>query len=322
MVINESFLKSFLIKNKINNPDFEKIDSDASFRKYFRIKNKNLLIMYAPKNRGESLESFKKINEILSSLNLSVSKIYDVDYQANLMLLEDFGDNIFSKKLNSKNEKYFYEEAVRLLSYIVNNSNSETIQLKPYSFEVLLNESYLFIEWYIKKHLCLNVDDFIKEEFSKILREIFNSLNIQQSTLVLRDFHVDNLFYLEKRAGLNQIGLIDYQDALLGSRVYDLTSLIEDVRRPITMDLKISLIKQFSKSIAVEMNKLENEISFYSIQRNLKIIGIFSRLKYRDNKENYIPLIKNSWNFINQHLEKPQYTKLKKWMDNILREKK
>ena len=318
MAIDENTIRSLLIRNKISNYKLEQIRSDASFREYYRVLDKNLLIMYAPKDKGESLVNFEKINKVLSSINLSVSKIYDADYQNDLLLIEDFGNDIFSTKLNHSNEKDLYEKAINLLSIIHNNSDSEVHNLKKYNFEILLNESQLFIEWYLEKHLKLNLNNSEKSEFQNILERQFNSLTLKQNSLVLRDFHVDNLIYLDDRDGINQLGLIDYQDALVGSSIYDFTSLIEDVRHPIQDDLKNSLVETFSKLISVDQNELKRGISFYSIQRNLKIVGIFSRLKYRDDKKNYFPMIEVAWGFIKNHLKNNEYKDLNNWINNIM----
>ena len=317
MAIDENSIRSLLIRNKISRYKLEQIKSDASFREYYRVLDKNLLIMYAPKDKGESLVNFERINKILSSINLSVSKIYDADYQNDLLLIEDFGNDIFSKKLNRSNEKNLYEKAIHLLSTIHNHSDLKVQNLKKYNFEILLHESELFIEWYLEKHLKLNLNNFEKNEFQNILEKHFNSLTLKQNNLVLRDFHVDNLIYLNDRDGIHQLGLIDYQDALIGSSVYDFVSLIEDVRHPIKNDLKNSLVEMYSKLISVDQNELKREISFYSIQRNLKIIGIFSRLKYRDDKKNYFPMIEVAWSFITGHLKNDEYKDLSNWINNI-----
>ena len=318
MAIDENTIRSLLIRNKISNYKLEQIRSDASFREYYRVLDKNLLIMYAPKDKGESLVNFEKINKVLSSINLSVSKIYDADYQNDLLLIEDFGNDIFSTKLNHNNEKNLYEKAINLLSIIHNNSDLEVQNLKKYNFEILLNESQLFIEWYLEKHLKLNLNNSEKNKFQNILERQFNSLTLKQNSLVLRDFHVDNLIYLDDRDGIDQLGLIDYQDALVGSNVYDFTSLIEDVRHPIQDDLKNSLVETYSKLISVDQNELKRGISFYSIQRNLKIVGIFSRLKYRDDKKNYFPMIEVAWGFIKNHLKNNECKDLNNWINNIM----
>ena len=204
---------------------------------------------------------------------------------------------------------------------IYNNlSKNEKIWVDSVYVSLSLEEkvSQLFIKWYLEKHLKLNLNNSEKNEFQNILERQFNSLTLKQNSIVLRDFHVDNLIYLDERDGINQLGLIDYQDALVGSSVYDFTSLIEDVRHPIQDDLKHSLVETYSKLISVDQNELKRGISFYSIQRNLKIIGIFSRLKYRDDKKNYFPMIEVAWGFIKNHLKNNEYKDLNNWINNIM----
>ena len=163
MAMNEISIRSFLLRNKISDYKLEQIKSDASFREYYRVENKNLLVMHAPREKGESLINFQKINKILSSINLSVSNIYDIDYKNNLMLIEDFGNDLFSKILNTNNERDLYQKSIELLSFIHNHSNLETSQVECYSFDILINESELFIEWYLEKHFKLNVSSSEKD---------------------------------------------------------------------------------------------------------------------------------------------------------------
>jgi hypothetical protein len=125
---------------------------------------------------------------------------------------------------------------------------------------------------------------------------------------------VDNLILLKNRKGINQVGVIDFQDALIGSNAYDLVSLLEDVRRPIKTTLKEKLIEEYIDLTGYDLRRLLQEMRYFSIQRNLKIIGIFSRLKYRDGKPQYMELINNAWNFIYSHLEDPSFIELKTWI--------
>ncbi len=144
--------------------------------------------------------------------------------------------------------------------------------------------------------------------------KIFKEIDSTNSSLVLRDYHVDNLILLKDRKGKKQVGVIDFQDAVIGSNSYDLVSLLEDVRRPITVELKEKLIEEYIHITRYDPKQLLKEMKFFSVQRNLKIIGIFSRLKYRDQKPKYMRLIKNAWNFIDLYLEDPSFKELKSWI--------
>ena len=195
---------------------------------------------------------------------------------------------------------------------LLTSSNKEEISY--YSIDTLLEESNLFCDWFMEKHckIALTIEEKLK--YQEILKKLFNRIDSTSSSLVLRDYHVDNLILLKDRKGINQVGVIDFQDAVIGSNIYDLVSLLEDVRRPITMELKEKLIEEYIYITKYDPKRLLQEMRFFFIQRNLKIIGIFSRLKYRDQKPKYMKLINNAWNFIYLHLEDPSFAELKSWI--------
>ena len=122
----------------------------------------------------------------------------------------------------------------------------------------------------------------------------------------------------KSKLGLKQVGILDFQDAVLGSSSYDLISIIEDVRRPISKNLKNILIKYFIDLTGYDPNQLEKELAFYSVQRNLKILGIFSRLNLRDNKSKYMRYNDNAWKYIKSNLNNPTMSDLKAWLKKIL----
>ncbi len=319
MDARKDLLSKFLKINNISSKDMHLIKSDASFRKYYRINENKFLIMDAPKKHGESVKSFQKIDKILINMGISAPTIHNIDEDNGFMLLEDFGDGKFSKILNNKNENELYRSAVKVLAHIYLESKKKKfnlVEISEYSIDLLLNESYLFCDWFMERHckIELTVDEKLK--YKKILEKIYNQIEFNLHSLVLRDYHVDNLILLKDRQGLNQVGVIDFQDAVTGSNAYDLVSLLEDVRRPIALELKNSLIKDYINTTGCDLKKLIKEMQFFSVQRNLKIIGIFSRLKYRDQKPQYMKLIKNAWNYIYLHLEDSKFKELKLWLSN------
>ena len=164
----------------------------------------------------------------------------------------------------------------------------------------------------------INITDTDIKNFKDIINKIFNNLDTKFEKLVLRDYHVDNLILQKSKLGLKQVGILDFQDAVLGSSSYDLISIIEDVRRPISKDLKNILIKYFIDSTGYHPNQLEKELAFYSVQRNLKILGIFSRLNLRDNKSKYMGYNDNAWKYVESNLNNPTMSDLKVWLKKIL----
>ena len=310
-------LNKFIKSNNILNNDMHLIETDASFRKYYRISGNNTLIMDAPHEKGESVKSFHLVDKILLEMGISAPAIHSIDENNGFILLEDLGDQIFSRILNDENEYALYQNAIGVLAHIYLESNEKKFNKKEipfYSIDKLLEESNLFCDWFMEKHCQIKLTNKEKLEYQKILKKIFKGIDSTNSSLVLRDYHVDNLILLKDRKGINQVGVIDFQDAVIGSNIYDLVSLLEDVRRPITVQLKEQLIEEYIYITNYDRKKLFKEMRFFSVQRNLKIIGIFSRLKYRDKKPKYMELINNAWNFINLHLEDPSFIELKSWI--------
>ena len=319
MVSRINQINDFLKSNKIETKNLIPIKNDASFRKYFRVDKK--ILMDADPNFGEDVSSFININHLLTDFRLNVPEIYSIDKENGFLLLEDLGENIFSKILNSENEEQLYKQAIEVLAEIYKKNLEEFSNfsfLEKYSIEKLQDESQLFIEWYLKKYLDIDITDTDIQDFKEIISKIFNALNTNFEKLVLRDYHVDNLILQNSKSGLKKVGILDFQDAVIGSSSYDLISIVEDVRRPISNDLKNKLIKYFIDLTGYEVNQLEKELAFYSVQRNLKILGIFSRLNLRDNKPRYMLYNDNAWKYIESNLDNPTMINLKIWLRKIL----
>ena len=133
--------------------------------------------------------------------------------------------------------------------------------------------------------------------------------------MCIRDsYHVDNLFYLSNQRSLKQVGLIDFQDAVIGSPIYDLVSLLEDVRRPIATNLKNELLEFYIKGVNINVQDVEREMKFFSIQRNLKILGIFCRLAIRDKKDSYLKYLPNTVKLLRKNLQDPFFINLVNWL--------
>ena len=297
--------------------ELHEIKNDASFRNYYRLLNRDLMIMDADPKKGESVFNFKKINKILKTLGFSVPEIVAVDEENGFMLIEDFGNRVFTKLLNSENEKDLLKRAIKVLLEInkkVSENKSIIKNIEKYSIEVLIQESNLFMLWYLQKHMKVEIDDRSMKDFSKILKNIFEKISPIENSLVLRDYHVDNLFYLNERDYVKSVGIIDFQDALCGSTSYDLISILEDVRRPISSELIREMINYYIEEAFENRERIYLETEFFSIQRNLKILGIFCRLNYRDNKNHYLSMLPRSLEFIQKHIKKEPYSELNKWM--------
>ena len=137
------------------------------------------------------------------------------------------------------------------------------------------------------------------KKFKKIIKELTLKLKLKDNIFVHRDFHVSNLMSVK-----NQIGLIDSQDALIGNKAYDLASLIDDVRLKTSYSFKEKIFKFYiKKQKNLDIKKFKNDFEILSVLRNLKIIGIFTRLALRDRKKNYLRFIPYTWQLINMRID-------------------
>ena len=283
----------------------KKIKGDASFRKFFRNKNKNFtsIIVFSKKEKLKNLLIYDAINKVLNKNNILAPKLYKENYNKNYLEIQDFGDETIYKILSKKNgNKFFYfKKIIKTLNQIqaIKNRNIKNFKKKnfiipKYDKEILVKEANLFNDWYVKKHLLKNDRVKFKKNFKKIIRKLTLKLKLKNNVFVHRDFHISNLMLVN-----NKIGVIDSQDALIGNKAYDLASLIDDVRLKTSESFKKKIYRLYiSKQKKSDKYKFKNDFQILSILRNLKIIGIFSRLAIRDNKKNYLKLIPYAWTLI------------------------
>ena len=185
-----------------------------------------------------------------------------------------------------------------------------------YEKEILINEAYLFCDWYVKQKLPKDKRIEFSKKFKKIINKLALNLKLKNNIFVHRDFHISNLMLVN-----NKIGVIDSQDALIGNRAYDLASLIDDVRLKTSTLLKKKIYNFYlKKQTNLDKNKFKNDFEILSILRNLKIIGIFTRLALRDGKKNYLKLIPYAWTLINMRMkENKMFIDLKKLLNQNLK---
>ena len=162
-----------------------------------------------------------------------------------------------------------------------------------------MKEANLFCDWYLKKkYLNISKEKFSKD-FKKIIKKLLSNLTLKNNVFVHRDFHVSNLMLVN-----NRIGVIDSQDALIGNKAYDLASLIDDVRFKTSKSLKRKIFDFYlKKQSKLQISKFKNDFEIISVLRNLKIIGIFTRLALRDRKKKYLKLIPYTWKLINMRID-------------------
>ena len=303
--INLVSAQKFLAENGLINCQIKKVAGDASFRSYYRVffQEKTFILMFAPPSH-EDVAPFIKIDEILVNSGFRAPKILAKNIDLGFILLEDFGDETYSKALqkNIADEYFLYEKACDVLIEIQKIS-LKNIDILHYNHATLFREVMLFIDWYLPwKNHKISLSQIQDYKFHWI--ELFDKLSKKNQALVLRDFHADNLMVLNGKNGFEAVGLLDFQDALIGSCTYDLLSLLEDARRDVDEKNKQKLFDYFISKANYNREDFLVDYEIISLQRNIKILGIFARLHLRDGKNQYINFIPRVKDFVERRLDK------------------
>jgi len=294
---------------------------DASSRRYTRLVggDEELMLMDAPPPK-EDVRAFIKVAAHLEKLGLSAPHVWAADEENGILLLEDFGDNTFTKMLNyGTSEQQLYEDAIDVLITLHNNPANCDIDLAPYDLETYQAEASLLTQWYLPEIDGAKWTEAGNQAYLKAWADIFKTLPTQAPTLVLRDFHVDNLMILASRTNPKNCGLLDFQDALIGAPAYDVMSLLEDARRDISDKLRGKLLKRYLDGVSCpDREGFMLWYTFLAAQRHAKVAGIFIRLFRRDRKDIYLKHIPRVVGLLARHLDNPTLSPLKAWFDEYL----
>lgn len=324
--LNYDLAKNFLAQNSFKDFEIKKIAGDASFRSYYRISlnKQSLILMFAPPSH-EDIKPFVKIDYFLRENNFSAPKIIAIDEINGFLLLEDFGDVSLTSHLksNPQDEIKLYQKACEQLIKLHNLSNTKIKNFKTISYynnHLLLKEVLLFLDWYLplidKK---ISIKD--KSYFKKLWFNQFDKLSKNNHFFILRDFHADNIMLIKKQNQKDfDIGLLDFQDGVIGSNAYDLVSLLEDARRDVDSQTVSYIMNYYIENSPTKSEEFINDYNILSLQRNIKILGIFARLSKRDGKDNYLNLMPRVKNHVKNRLQENQndFSELKDFFNDFL----
>jgi len=288
---------------------FKKIQGDASFRKFYRNKKNNSIVVVANKEKNKNLLTYDAINKILIKNKILAPKLLNQNYFSNYIEIQDLGNETIFQLLKKKkiNRYFIFKKIIKNLNKLqsikdkkIKNFKNRLYKVKEYNNNILFNETKLFCDWYVVNKLSKKKSIKFNYKFKKEVKFLLSKLNYKNNTFVHRDFHVSNLMYLN-----NKIGVIDGQDALIGNQAYDLASLIDDVRFKTSNKFKEKVYNYYLKTNKkIKLKKFSIDFEILSVLRNLKIIGIFMRLAERDNKKKYLKLIPYAWKMIDYRSNK------------------
>lgn len=337
-------LRDFIAQAGFGEAGRRRMAGDASIRSYARLMQhgKSFILMNSPRrpdgppiytgksysaavHLAEDVKPFVAIAAGLRARGFSAPEIHHADLDSGFLITEDFGSACVFEGNPPRPIPDRYEAATDLLAALHRESLAERLPLSPhveyripfFDTEALLVEIGLMAEWYLPDR-GVSLGEVLRAEFAELWRELLEKLAAAPKTWVLRDFHSPNLIWLDERKGIARVGLIDFQDAVLGPAAYDLVSLLQDARLDVPEQLELSLLSRYIKARRAHDSSFDASdfAALYAIissQRNTRLLGTFARLNRRDGKPQYLKHQPRIWTYLNRSLAHPALAELKAW---------
>ena len=292
---------------------------DASFRRYERLASgaRRAVLMDAPPPQ-EDVRPFIAVQRLLRAMDLSAPEIFAARVEHGLLLLEDFGDGTYTRLLAAgEAEAPLYALAVDVLIALHRRfTPSQAPDLPRYDEARLLDEAVRFVDWYLRLVTGEPAAPALRADYLDRWRAVLPLADAAPPTLVLRDYHVDNLMRLADRDGIAACGLLDFQDAVLGPVTYDLMALLEDERRAVPLDVRRSMMRRYLDAFpGLDRGAFATSFAVMGAQRHAKNIGQFARLLLRDGKPQYLKHIPHMWRLLIEDLAHPALAPVREWFD-------
>ena len=344
---------AFLTQTGWSGAQLSPLSGDASSRRYMRVilSGRRAILMIAPPEAeaaacpagadkaarealgynavarlaGPNLAAFVAVADGLREAGLSAPEVYAVDFDQGFALIEDLGDGLFARIIGAVREKTLYAAAVDALLFAHKNqvrpAANPRYNLFEYDEAALLVETGLLLEWYWPLKSGAPAAGDVRAEYDDLFSELISRIS-PPDVFVLRDYHAENLLWLPERSGPARVGLIDFQDGLLGSRAYDLLSMLEDARRDVDPSLAESMIDYYCAGAretgGFDERQFKTDYAVLAAQRNAKILGIFARLANRDGKTRYLDLLPRVEAHFRRDLARPGMSALRAFCDRHL----
>ncbi|MCZ8098525.1 MAG: tRNA (adenosine(37)-N6)-threonylcarbamoyltransferase complex ATPase subunit type 1 TsaE [Alsobacter sp.] len=320
---------------------------DASTRAYERLtlRDRTAILMIMPRRPdgppvrmgkpysaiarlAESVHPFVAMDNALRAQGFSAPEIYAMDLDAGLLLTEDLGDEPAIGPSGPIPERYAEAATVlaqlhgRTLPTVLPIAPGSDYTLPPYDLDAMSIEVELLIDWYMPHIAGTTVSGSSRATFVSLWRSVLEPLASGPSTWILRDYHSPNLIWLADREGPQRVGLIDFQDAVLGHAAYDLVSLLQDARLDVPEDLELKLLGHYARQRkaadpAFAMGEFARAYAVLGAQRATKILGIFARLDKRDGKPQYLRHLPRIQRYLVRDLAHPVLSDLKVWYESV-----
>lgn len=322
----------------------QRMPGDASTRSYARLfkGNHSTILMNSPRrpdgaptydgksysaavHLAEDVKPFVAIANGLRERGYSAPAILHADLDEGFLITEDFGRASFVAGDPPTPIAERYQAAVDMLATLHRNPLPDTLALAPhlnyrvppFDDNAMLVEVGLMLEWYLPDR-GVAVTDSVHADFVRLWSELFGRTAATSKTWMLRDFHSPNLIWLGQRRDVARVGILDFQDAVLGPPAYDLVSLLQDARIDVPEDIEIPMLTHYARKRRVadptfNPAAFAEEYAIMSAQRNTRLLGTFARLNRRDNKPQYLRHQPRVWTYLSRALAHPSLAAYREW---------
>jgi len=337
-------VRQFIAESGMSEAVRRRMAGDASTRIYDRLQlgGKSFILMNSPRrpdgppvrdnkpysaiaHLAESVTPFVAMAKGLRELGFSAPDILHADLEQGLLLIEDLGDERVVTGDPPAPILERFEAAVDVLVCLHGRTLPDALpvaphveyKIPPYDLDAFLIEAELLLDWYLPR-LGATIDKEARAEFRMLWREALQPSIEEPPTWVLRDYHSPNLLWLPHRSDLRRIGLLDFQDALMGPSGYDLASLLQDARIDVPEETELALLGHYVRRRKADGSVFDGPTFIKSYvalaaQRASKILGIFARLDARDGKPQYLRHMPRVWGYLQRSLAHPSQATLKEW---------
>jgi tRNA threonylcarbamoyl adenosine modification protein YjeE len=337
-------MRAFLEASGFSGAERRRIQGDASTRSYERLTRNGgtFILMNSPRrpdgppvrdgkpysavaHLAESVTPFIAMARGLAERGFSAPKIFAADREAGLVVLEDLGSELVVAGEPPAPIEERYAAATDLLALLHGMQLPDLMPVEPgldyqlpgYDFDALLIEAELLLDWYLPKFNAV-VSNAARETFLTLWRKALTPALEAPATWVLRDYHSPNLLWLPQREGVARVGLLDFQDAVMGPAAYDVASLLQDARVDVPEALEIALLTRYSRARRAadpdfDAAQFAQAYATMAAQRASKILGIFARLEKRDHKPQYLRHMPRVWAYLRRALAHPALEALQSW---------
>ena len=316
----ENLRTSFIKDHGWHDATVSFLAGDASNRTYYRLEKSSgeQAVLMDAYGETEKVKEFIEIDHLLEDLGCSVPRILGQDLETRFILLEDLGDQTFTQCLKEgMAAEPLYTAAVDTLVEVHQKFDiTAHPSLPTYDLDHMLEKVNLFLTWYYPYVHGCDLTPAIRESWEDAWRKALKILEPAPKTLILRDYHVDNLLWLPDRQGIKRCGLLDFQDANLGPTVYDLVSLFEDVRLDVCPAITEKLLDRYLKNFPI-LDKDMFMAQYYTAgaQRIVRILGVFLRIFKQTQRDHYLQFLPRAWKWLENDLKHGNLGDIHLWFE-------